>query len=216
MPGAVFARKPYGGDAGGYGGGGMDWSSLMGGGGGSSSVPVPTSGPLPGMSQTMNDGGDGGLQQTAQTYPELEALQGKYNQHLSDLQNNTGHVMDTMATKFRDAREGGRETLRQGNAFAGRASTPETSNYESNTQRGVQSTLADVANDRERQLTGALQGGLAIARAPADLALAEKGYGLQAYQAQTQAANQKAQLDLQALMAMLQAQRQSPIYSGGY
>jgi hypothetical protein len=162
-------------------------------------------------------GGDpGGLSQTAQTYPELEALQGRYNRHLDDLQNNTGHVMDVMGTKMRDAREGGRENLRQANTFAGRASTPETSNYESNTQRGVQSTLADVANDRERQLTGALQGGLGIARAPADLALAEKGYGLQAYQAQTQAANQKAQLDLQALMAMLQAQRQSPIYSGGY
>jgi hypothetical protein len=198
---------------GGYaGGGGLSFPGMGGGGGGT--VPVFGNGP---QGSVVPPGGSGGpLNQTAQTYPELEALQGRYNQHLDNLSGNTGHVMDTMATKFRDAREGGRENLRQANVAAGRSSTPATGNYESQTQRGVQSTLADVANERERMLTGALQGGLGIARAPAELALQEKGHGLAMYTAQTNAANQAAQMNLQALLAMLQAQRQSPIYGGGY
>jgi hypothetical protein len=172
-------------------------------------------GGMPSLTQAPGGGGGApGLSLQAQTYPELEALQQKYNSHLDDLKNNTGHVMDVMGTKMRDAREGGKESLRQANAFAGRASTPANAAYEAQTQRGVQSTLADVANDRERQLTSALQGGLGIARAPAELALSEKGLGLQAYQAQTQAANQSAQMNLQALLALLQAQRSSPVYSG--
>jgi hypothetical protein len=174
------------------------------------------SGSVPVFGNNSTGGASAGvaLNQTAQTYPELEALQGRYNRHLDNLEGNTGHVMDTMATKFRDAREGGRENLRQANVLGGRASTPATANYESQTQRGVQSTLADVANERERMLTGALQGGLGIMRAPAELALQEKGHGLAVYQAQTQAQNAASQMNLQALLAMLQAQRQSPIYSG--
>ena len=64
-------------------------------------------------------------------------------------------------------------------------------------------------------MTGALQGGLAIAKAPAELALQEKGHSLAAYQTSAAVQAQQSQSALQALLASLQAQRQSPIY-GGY
>lgn len=154
------------------------------------------------------------LNVNAQTSPELQALLDRNNRNLDEIESGTGHEMDVMGQKFRDAREGGRESLRQANAFAGRASTPATAGYEAETQKGVQGTLADVALRRRQMLTGAIQGSLGIARAPGDMALAEKGLGLQAYQAQTAAQNAAAQLQLQQMLALLNAQRQSPIYSG--
>lgn len=173
---------------------------------------------LPPVGGSMGGGGSAGggsdFSMSAQTYPALEALQGRYDKYLGNLESNSGQIMDQAATRLRDAREGGRENLRQANTFAGRASAPSTANYEAQTQRGVQQAIADVTTDRERTLGSALQGGLGIARAPAELALSEKGLGLQAQQAQASAQAQQAQMQLQQMLALLQAQRSSPIYGG--
>jgi hypothetical protein len=147
-------------------------------------------------------------------YQPLNALQDRYNKYLGNLETNTGHIMDTAGAKLRDAREGGKTSLQQGNTMRGVASSPNMANYEAQTQRGVQQTIGDITTERERTLGSALQGGLGIMRSPAELAMQEKGLGIQAYQASTAAQNAAAQQNLNAFLAMLNAQRSSPLYTG--
>lgn len=182
-------------------------SALVGGssnGGGFGAMPpIPSLGPAPGINVT------------ASTYPALEALQERYNKYLGGLETNTGQIMDQAGSRLRDAREGGKRSLQQSQGARGVASSPADSRYEADTQRGVQGAISDIATERERTLGAALQGGLGIARGPADLALSEKGLGINAYQAQQQA--QIGQFN--AWLALLNAQRNSPLnqqtYTGG-
>ncbi len=134
-------------------------------------------------------GGNADLTVSAQTNPALNALLQKYNKNLGDIQAGTGHEMDVMGQKLRDAREGGRQAIQQSNVQRGVASSPDLANYEAQTQRGVQSTLADVEQARQKEYTDALSGALPITEAPADLALREKGEDLQAYAAEQAAKN---------------------------
>ncbi len=152
-----------------------------------------------------------GINLTASTYPALEALQGRYTKYLDNLEGNTGHMMDIAGQKLRDAREGGKAALQQSAGIRGVASNPALGKYESDTQRGVQQAITDVGVERERTLGAALGSGVGVYGAPANLALQEKGLGINAYQAQQQAtANQ-----FQMWLALLNAQRQSPLDSLG-
>jgi hypothetical protein len=155
-------------------------------------------------------GGGGGGTFTAQTNPALDALQGRYDKYLNGLEGNTGRIMDIAGSRLRDAREGGRTSLQASEALRGVGTSNRVGNYDAATTRGEQGAIADITTQRENTLGSALQGGLGIAKAPADLALQEKGLGLQAAAQQQQAANQQ----LQAWLALLQSQRQSPVYSG--
>jgi hypothetical protein len=160
-----------------------------------------------------------GINISAQNNPALEALQARYDKYLNGLEANSGQIMDQAGSRLRDAREGGLKTLTQTQGLRGVASSPATAKYEADTQRGVQSAIADITTDRERTLGAALTGGLGIARAPGEMALAEKGLGINAFQAQSAANMQQ----FQAWLALLNAQRDSPMmgsgggyYSGGF
>lgn len=155
-------------------------------------------------------GGGAGGSFTAQTNPALDALQGRYDKYLDNLEGNTGRIMDIAGSRIRDAREGGRSALQASEALRGVGSSNRVGNYDADTTRSQQGAIADITTQRENTLGSALQGGLGIARAPGEFALAEKGLGIQAAQAQQAAANQQ----LQAYLALLQSQRQSPIFSG--
>ena len=186
--------------------------------------PGPAVGPPGGMAQQGNSAMDRflqtalanqgapppGLNIQAQTNPQLEALQGRANKYMDDLQAGTGHAMDLAGQKMRDAREGGRQALGTSEGMRGVASSNRMGQYEADTQRGVTRAIADTGLERERMLGSAIQGSLGIARAPGEMALQEKGFGLSAYQAQQQANQQQ----FSNFMALLNAQRQSPIYGG--
>lgn len=147
----------------------------------------------------------------AEMYQPLTALQGRYDKYLNNLESGTGQIMDQAGQRFRDAREGGRQSLIQGQGIRGVGSSNQLAGYEAGTQRGVQSAVADMANARTQMLGGALQGGVGVMGAPAELSLKERGLGLQAAQL-----NEQTQMNnFNRFLALLNAQRQSPIYSGG-
>lgn len=143
----------------------------------------------------------------ADTNQALEALAGQYSQQLSDIKGNTGHIMDTLGTKMRDSREGGRRALQEDSTLAGRASDPGLANYDSQTQGMVDQTLADVALGQQDRLTSALQGGVSVMGAPASMAMNEKNLQVQAYNAQ----NAAAQNSFDRFLALLNATRTSPL-----
>jgi hypothetical protein len=180
-------------------------------------APPPQAGPKyvgsmpPGGGVAPSVGGGGGTGTfTAQTSPALDALQGRYDKYLSGLESNTGRIMDIAGSKLRDIREGGRTSLQASEALRGIGSSNRVANYDAATARSQQGAIADITTQREGTLGAALQGGLGIAKAPADLALSEKGLQLSAAAQQQQAANSS----LQAYLSLLQANRSSPIYSG--
>lgn len=148
---------------------------------------------------------------SAQTNPALDSLLAQQNKYISDLQSGTGLAMDVAGQKMRDAAEGSKAALGQSEGFRGVRSSNRMAGLEAETNRNVTKAIGDVASERERMLGAAIQGGLGIARAPGEMALAEKSLGLNAFQAQRQSEAQ----DLSAFMALLNAQRSSPIYSGG-
>lgn len=150
----------------------------------------------------------------ADTDKGLEALKTRYNTQLDNIENNTGRIMDQRASRLRDIREGGANALSQGMVQSGKASDPAQAGYAAETAAGEQRAVTDVGQEQQNALTSALQGGVAVNRAPADLALDEKRFQLSAYQSDKAAQNADAQTNLQALMAMLNSQRSSPIYSG--
>lgn len=164
-------------------------------GGGTNSIVPPT---VP--SQPLNI--------TAQRSPALEGLRNRYDKYLNDLSGGqmTGRIMDIAGSKARDIREGGRNALIQSEGQRGVASSPALAQYDAETARGQQAALADVATKREQMLGDAIRGGTGVEGAPEDMALREKGFGLQTWQAQN-AANMDA---FQAFMALLNAQRSSP------
>jgi hypothetical protein len=154
----------------------------------------------------------------AQTNPGLDQTNTQYQDYLTRLKEGSGFAFDVAGQKARDAREGGRKALIQANALAGRSSTAGLSGYEAGTQRAVQGALTDAALGREQQYGSALSGAVTAAQAPVNAALAEKNLGLNAWQAQanqiqaTNAANAAAQQTAwQQMMALLQAQRSSPL-----
>lgn len=151
-----------------------------------------------------------GISVGAQTNPALDALLGRQNANLDRLTSGGGELMDTAAGRIRDVREGGRNSLMQSEGMRGVGSSNSLAGYEADTARGEQGAITDVANNRQQNLTNAIQGGLGIAGAGAQQALAEKQFGLSTYNAQQQAASN----DFSHFMALLQAQRSSPIYSG--
>lgn len=165
--------------------------------------------PQPGQGATPSP-----LEFTASTDAGLDALKNRYNTQLDNIQNNTGRIMDQRASRFRDIREGGANALSQGMTQAGKASDPAQAGYAAATAQGEQRAVTDVGQEQQNAYTSALQGGVAVNRAPADLALDEKRFQLSAYTADKAAQNQDAQTNLQALQAMLNDQRSSPIYSG--
>lgn len=169
---------------------------------------------MPPPNQGTGATASGPLEFKADTNAGLDALAKRYNSHLDDIENNTGRIMDQRGSRLRDAREGGARALGDASLQSGHASDPAVAQYASDTTRGVESAVADVAQEQQNALTSALQGGVAVNRAPSDLALDEKRFQLSAYQADSAAKNQSAQLNLQALMASLNAQRDSPIYNG--
>lgn len=172
-------------------------------------TPVGPPGPPGGIGGAGGAGGPTGTF-TAQTNPALDALQGRYDKYLDNLEGNTGRIMDIAGSRLRDAREGGRTSLQASEALRGVGTSNRMGNYDAATTRGVQGAIADITTQREATLGSALQGGLAISKAPADLALQEKGLQLTAAGQQQQAANQQ----MQAWLALLNSQRQSPIYAG--
>lgn len=147
---------------------------------------------------------------SAATSPALDALQGRYGKYLDNLEGNSGRIMDIAAGRLRDTREGGRAALQQSQGFRGVGSSNRLANYDASTQRGQAGAIADITTQREGTLGNALQGGLGIARAPADLALAEKGFGLTAANQQLQ----QQQQTFNQLQALLQATRTSPLTGG--
>lgn len=165
---------------------------------------------LPPDGSSGASGGAGG-NFSASTYAPLEALQGRYNKYLDNLEGNSGQIMDQAASRLRDIREGGRKSLMASEGSRGINTSNRLSNYEADTAGSQAKAIADITTNREQTLGNALQGGLGIAQAPANLALSEKGFGLSAA-AQQQAA---AQQNLQSYLALLNSQRTSPIYTPG-
>lgn len=151
--------------------------------------------------------------------PQLEALSGKYDKYVSDLETNTGHSMDVMGNKFRDIREGGRKALMDRNAIAGRNSATGVQDYDAETSRGVQAEVAKAGLDREVMRGSALSGAVAAAKAPLDTALAEKGLGLSAYNAHNSAVNAANATNsanfnnaYNQMVSLLEYNRSSPVY----
>jgi hypothetical protein len=176
---------------------------------GGSSV-APTAAGAGGAQAGASAGAPGAATVTAQTNPMLDALTTRYGSYLDNLEGNTGRIMDIAGSKLRDAREGGRNALQQSEGFRGVSSSNRLGQYDTATQRGVQGAIADITTAREGTLGNALQGAVGVARAPAELALAEKQFGLQTANAQQANVNNQ----FNQLMALLNATRQSPIYSG--
>jgi hypothetical protein len=154
----------------------------------------------------------------AQTNPGLDQVASQSQEYLKNLKEGSGLVFDVAGQKARDAREGGRKALIQANALAGRPSTYGVGGYDAATNRDVQGALTDAALGREAQYGTALGVAQNAAQAPVTAALNEKNLGLSAWQAQenavqaTNAANAAAQQTAwQQMMALLQAQRTSPL-----
>lgn len=154
--------------------------------------------------------GSGSLTLKADTNQALEAIRNRYTGHLDDIKGDTGHFMNLAGSRIRDAREGGRTALQQDSMFRGVASDPSLAAYESDTTGAVAGAVADVGAQREQQYTNALQGGVAVAGAPEDQALREKQLQVNAYQAESAAKNQ----NFASWLALLNASRTSPIYTG--
>lgn len=146
----------------------------------------------------------------ADTNASLEALRNRYGTHLDNITGNSGQMMDLAGSRIRDAREGGRAALQQDSMFRGAASDPSLASYDSQTQGQVAGAVADVAAGREAHLTSALQGGVNVMGAPEDQAMREKQLQLGAYQAENAAKNQ----NFSSFLALLNATRTSPIYTG--
>lgn len=199
-----YANPVTAGGFGGVGGGGIPPippSALGGGFGGGGASP-------------SGGGGASSLTLNADTNHALEALRGRYDKQLNDLSSNTGHIMDTAGSRIRDAREGGRQALQQDALFANKASDPSLASYDAATVGAQAGAIADIAAGREANLTNALQGGVSVMGAPADLALREKGLQVNAYQAENQAKAATNNMAFQQWLALLNATRTSPIYTG--
>ncbi len=150
----------------------------------------------------------------ADTNAALDALSGKYTQHLDDLENNSGKIMDIAGQRMRDAREGGRRSMSDTMTLSGKATDPAAAQYEADTTRGVEGAIADTEAQREAQLTSALQGGVAVHSASPELALKEKQFQAGVYGQQQQAQAQEASANFDRFLALLNSQRTSPIYTG--
>lgn len=156
------------------------------------------------------------LQLSAQEDPNLVGLGNDYKKYISDLQSGTGRIMDIAGSRLRDAREGGRKALSEDAAMRGVDDSKLLEDYDTETQGGVSKALADITTDRERTLGGALQGGVSVFGAPKQLALQEKGLGLQAWQANNAASNQSWQNILSLINARNLTQPPLPQYGGYY
>ncbi len=154
----------------------------------------------------------------AQNNPGLEKVQTQSQEYLDRLKEGSGFAFDVAGQKAREAAEGGRKALMQANALAGRPTTANLAGYDAGTQRSIQGALADSALGREEMYGRALNTAELAARGTVDAALNEKRLGLDSWQAQanaisaTNAANMAAQQTAwQQMMALLQAQRSSPL-----
>jgi hypothetical protein len=160
----------------------------------------------------------------AQPNPHLEALTKDYKGYTDDLKSGTGHFLDVTGQKIRDAREGGKRSLAESESFRGIGSSNRAAQYEEGTLDELQRGLTDAGIERERTYGAALQGGVGVYGAPADLALREKGLGLDALRegraAQQQQYDQQrnASLDKFSQFLELLQQQQSmpsaPVYTG--
>lgn len=158
---------------------------------------------------------------TAQVHPALSALGDRYTEYLDDYMEGTGHALDVLGGRIRDAREGGRRSLAASEGLRGIKSSNRMAQYEAETQGDMAKAMTDAALRREESYGGAMRGGLPIYQAPGQMAMAEKGLGLSAWQAANQAnqwnaaqQHQVAQDEFANFLAMLQAQRTSPVYTG--
>jgi len=151
-----------------------------------------------------------GIAVSAQTNPALDALLARSTANLDRLTSGGGELMDTAAGRIRDIREGGRSALGQSEGMRGVSSSNRMGQYEADTSRGEMGAITDITNNRQQNLTSAIQGGLGVAGAGQEMALREKQFGLATQQAASQSAND----NFAHFMALLQAQRSSPIYSG--
>lgn len=151
-----------------------------------------------------------GLNIGAQTNPALDALLARSTANLDRLSSGGGELMDTAAGRIRDIREGGKASLGQSEGMRGVSSSNRAGQYEADTSRAQMGAITDITNNREQNLTSAINSGLGIAGAPAEQALREKQFGLATHQANQQSASD----NFQRFMALLNAQRSSPIYSG--
>lgn len=156
------------------------------------------------------------LQLSAELDPNLVGLGNDYKKYISDLQSGTGRIMDIAGSRLRDSREGGRKALSEDAQVRGVDDSKLLESYDTETQGGVQKALADITTDRERTLGGALQGGVNVFGAPKQLALQEKGLGLQAWQANNAASNQSWANILALIAARNATQPPMPQYAGYY
>lgn len=159
-------------------------------------------------------GGAGGRAQattTAQTNPELTALLGAYKKQLGALESGSGHVLDIAGQKMREAREGGRRGLIEGNIQRGATGGSGLQEYEADTQRGIQGAVTDAALGRESLLNQFILGGTGLAALPGQMALEEKKFGQQVVRDQSQIAAQAAEQRMNAMLALLAASRSSPL-----
>lgn len=145
----------------------------------------------------------------AQVNPQLQALQGRYSNYLTGLEDNTGRIMDQAGSRFADLREGGASRLAASEANRGIASSNRMGQYQAETSRGQQQVVGDIANAREGMLGSALQGGVGVYGAPEQMAMQEKQLGLNAYNAQNAAQGNLASQGVQQQQLQLQAQQQA-------
>lgn len=146
---------------------------------------------------------------TAAEDPRLARTDQQWQEHLQGLKSGAGSSVVDTASQVRDAREGGLTAMKQMNALAGRGGGAGIAGYMAETGRQVNRAITDTAANREKQYTEALTNSQRAAEAPAAAALAEKGFGLNSWQAQQNAAMEQQRQEFeQALAAQQNAQQQ--------
>lgn len=156
---------------------------------------------------------------SAQTDPTLDALQGNYDKYISDVEGNTGRIMDTAASQTADLGEGRKTQARLDAAARGGQAGREIDQIGNDVQRSIAGQNAQIALGREGLLLEALGGAGNNASANIAATQGEKQLGLSSYNSYNSAMGAASNANLAAQnsafdqeMALLEAKRTSPAY----
>lgn len=149
---------------------------------------------------------------SAETPTRLTEALDKQRDYTTSLQEGTGHALDVLGGRLRDAAQGGRRQLQATSLIKGQDPSLALSRYDAGTQGQIAGALAQEALGREEAVGRNLATSAQLASTPAELALQEKRFGLDAARL---AQDQRAR-DLMAFQATLAAFRQSPLYGNYY
>lgn len=162
---------------------------------------------------------------TAEFYKPLQDLDAEATNYREDLRNNTGRIAGQVAQATGDFlgelyNQSDVDLARRGVADSG-VENQQRQQARDTAMRAAAKQLGDVQLGQQQQLGGAISAALPIRSATPQLALQEKGIGLQSQIASNQAAQQNLTNNMaiqnqafQQYMALLNATRTSPTYTG--